>query len=47
MKEIFRLDFGPKISGGGNKGSFKQVCIVAGQLLPIAVVCDVVDNDAM
>lgn len=38
LKEIFCLEYEPKISGGGSDGSFKQLCIAAGQLLHSAIV---------
>lgn len=47
LMKSFRLEFEPNISGSGNKGSFKHTFMVAGQLLGLVVVCDVVQVDMM
>ena len=47
LAEIFRLEYEPKIAGGGKNGSWKQVCMAAGQLLRLAVMCQKVEVESM
>lgn len=47
LKNIYRLEYEPKISGGGSDGSFKQLCIVAGQPLRLCIVCDVLEMETL
>lgn len=47
LKEIYRLEYEPKISGGGSAGSFKHLCIVAGQLLRLCIICDVLQMETL
>lgn len=47
LREIYRIEYEPKISGGGSDGSFKQLCIAAGQLLRLCVVCNVLEVESV
>lgn len=47
LAEIFHLEYEPKIAGGGKNGSWKQVCMAAGQLLRLAVMCQKVEVESM